>query len=254
MKSLLPFCAFIVLLTSCTTAYKSGQTPDDVYFSPARPHDEYVRTEKSQDRYSYDEQSDDDRYLRMKVRNRRTWSDLDYYYSDPYAFNYNNHNRFNSYGSLYYNTPWNNYYSWNYYYNPYNNYYNPYNNYYSYNNYNPYGSKVIIVNQRPPVYNRPRNFNLNVYNPQPNTNSNNQKSSSRRVYRGDNRNSGYNTNNDSYNSNNNSGKSLRNVFGNNNSSSNNNTPTRQSTTTTPSRSEPSSRPSSSSSNAPVRKF
>src|SRR5688500_14618714 len=113
MKSLLPFCAFIVLLSSCTTAYKTGQTPDDVYYSPARAQDEYVRTENRQeqynrqDRYNQPDQSEDDRYLRMKVRNRRAWSDLDYYYSDPFAYNYNYHNRFNNYGSLYNNTPWN---------------------------------------------------------------------------------------------------------------------------------------------------
>ena len=40
-------------LSSCTTAYKTGQTPDDVYFSPTRPQDEYVRVkEKEDDRIS----------------------------------------------------------------------------------------------------------------------------------------------------------------------------------------------------------
>ena len=37
--------------SSCTTAYKTGQTPDDVYFSPTRPQEEYVRVEKQDDRY-----------------------------------------------------------------------------------------------------------------------------------------------------------------------------------------------------------
>lgn len=247
MKSALPFFAFVLLFTSCTTAYKSGQTPDDVYFSPARPQDEYVRTESRQPKYRYEEQSEDDRYLRMKVRNRRTWSDLDYYYSDPYAYNY--YNRYNTFNSLYYNTPWNYYSSWNYYYNPYNNYYNYYNRY----SYNPYGGKVIVVNPRPPVYNRPRTFNLNVYNP-PSTNSYNPKQQgTRRVYRGDNRNYDYNTN-DGYNSNRNSNNgSLRNIFGTNNS----NTSTQRSSS--PTRSErststPSSSPSRSSTNAPARKF
>lgn len=240
MKSVPLFCLFVVLLSSCTTAYKARQTPDDVYFSPARPHDEYVRTENKQDKYSYNEQSDDDRYLRMKVRNRRTWSDLDYYYSDPYAYNYN---RFNSYGNIYNNTPWNQYSSWNYYYNPYNNYYGST----GYNRHNPYGSNVIIVDRRPPVYNRPRTFNLNVYNPQPNSSD---SKSSRRVYRGDNR----NYNNTDNNSNSNSGSSLRNTFGNTNSSSNN-TSTRQSTAPARTEQPSNSRSSSSSStNAPVRKF
>ena len=253
MKSALPFLTLIVALASCTTAYKSAQTPDDVYFSPARPHaeqNEYVQSDDRGDRYRYDEQSDDDRYLRMKVHNRRTWSNLDYYYSDPFAYNY--YNPYNNYYSPYSSTPWNYYSSWNYYYNPYS-YYSPYSTYYSYNPYfyNSYGSyggsKVIIGNSRPPVYNHPRTFNLNVYNPPANNSMNN---SSRRVYRGDNRNFNYNNSNN-YNSNNNSGSSLRNIFSNSNSSNSSSTPSRSSVST-PSSSP--SRSSSSSTNAPVRRF
>lgn len=259
MKSALPFFALLLLFASCTTAYKSGQTPDDVYYSPARPQAEYVARNDRDDRYQngrqddyrYDEQGEDDRYLRMKVRNRRTWSDLDYYYSDPYAYNYNYRNRFNSYGNVYYNTPWDYYSSWNYYYNPYNNYYNPY--------YNPYGgTNVIVVNPKQPVYNRPRSFNLNVYNP-PASNAYDSKNPSRRVYRGDNRSYDYNSNNSRYNANSDKGSGLRNIFNNSNSNS-------STQSTVPSRSEqrpsnnssttPSSSPSrsSGSTNAPVRRF
>ena len=72
----------VVALNSCTTAYKTGQTPDDVYFSPVRPQDEYVRMEKEDDRqYRYDEDFYEDRYLRMKVRNRYQWNDLNDWYS-----------------------------------------------------------------------------------------------------------------------------------------------------------------------------
>ena len=47
MKSKILLLALIVaVLSSCTTAYKTGQTPDDVYYSPTRPQDEYVRTQK----------------------------------------------------------------------------------------------------------------------------------------------------------------------------------------------------------------
>ena len=28
--------------SSCTSAYKTGPTPDDVYFSPSPPQDEYA--------------------------------------------------------------------------------------------------------------------------------------------------------------------------------------------------------------------
>src|SRR6187551_1082912 len=98
-------------LSSCTTAYKTGQTPDDVYFSPTRPQDEYVRVEeKQEDQYRYDEEYYDDRYLRMKVHNHSQWNNLDDWYSyERYGYSAN---RF--YGSYY-----NPYTSWNYYHNPY---------------------------------------------------------------------------------------------------------------------------------------
>src|SRR5690349_20281267 len=70
----------VVIFTSCTSAYKTGQTPDDVYFSPPRAQDEYVRTkEKDQykERTSYDQDVYyDDYYLRMKAHDRYRWSDL----------------------------------------------------------------------------------------------------------------------------------------------------------------------------------
>src|SRR6185436_13204130 len=86
-------------LSSCTTAYKTGQTPDDVYFSPTRPQDEYVRVEEKQDdRYQYDDKYYDDRYLRMKVHNYSQWSTLDDWYAyDRYGY------RANYYYGTYYN-------------------------------------------------------------------------------------------------------------------------------------------------------
>lgn len=245
MKSVLPYLTSLMLFASCTTAYKAGQTPDDVYFSKARPipervrqNDEYVRADRNDNSYRYDEQTEDDRYLRMKVRNRRTWSDLDYYYSDPLAYNYN---RYNTFYSPYYNTPWNYYSSWNY-------YYNPYNSYYNYNYYNPYGTKLIVVNSRPPVPNRPRTFNLNTYNPPAQNNNYGSKPSSgaRRVYRS----------NDSYNTNNDRGNGLRSIFNDRNSSTQQNTtPVHTDRSSSPSAtSTPSPSRSSSSTNAPARRF
>ena|SRR5215204_2479517 len=96
-------------LSSCTTAYKTGQTPDDVYFSPTRPQDEYVRVEETEEQ-RYNDDYYDDRYLRMKVHNHTQWNYLDDWYSyERYGYSAN---RF--YGSYY-----NPYTSWNYYYNPY---------------------------------------------------------------------------------------------------------------------------------------
>jgi uncharacterized membrane protein YgcG len=130
-------------LTSCTTSYKSGQTPDDVYYSPVRPQDEYVRTEKEDDRsYKSDEEYYDDRYLRMKVHNRTRWSELDEWYSYGNRYNYSSFPHIGIY-----NNPWTPFTYWN-------NYYNPYCH-----------SCCVIVNPKSSVaYNKPRTFNLNTYN------------------------------------------------------------------------------------------
>ncbi len=112
MKSSLLFLAFCVaVFSSCTTAYKSGQTPDDVYYSAAKPQNEYAEAEQEEDRFTgYDDYYYDDRFLRMKVRNRYRWSELETWYGfDRYSTGYNYY-----FGK--YNNPYN---SWNYYYNPY---------------------------------------------------------------------------------------------------------------------------------------
>jgi len=112
MKPAILLLAFsVAAFTSCTTAYRSGQTPDDVYYSAAKPQpeDEEIRKDDNKD-YSYDDQYYDDRYLRMKVQNRYRWNDLnDWYNYDRYSYRYNYY-----FGS--YNNP---YSSWNYFYNPY---------------------------------------------------------------------------------------------------------------------------------------
>jgi len=81
------------LLSSCSTAFKSGQTPDDVYFSPGREPEEEVQVKKSQEKqkeqYLEYVSSLDERYLRMKVANRYRWSgidDFDYWYDSRYDF------------------------------------------------------------------------------------------------------------------------------------------------------------------------
>ncbi len=127
-------------LSSCTTAYKTGQTPDDVYYSPARPQDEYVRVDQDEEKYRYDDQYYDDRFLRMKVQNHYRWDYLNDWYSyDRYGYQYNN----------YYGTYYNPYNSWNYYYNP-----------YCVNTVMVINSK-IAGNMNNPV--KLRNFNLNTY-------------------------------------------------------------------------------------------
>ena len=249
MKSFLPFVTIALVFSSCTAAYNSGQTPDDVYFSPQRLQDEYVRMETKKDRYRYDrsDETEDDRYLRMKVRNRRMWSDLDYYYNDPIAYNYYYHRDYNYYNN-YYSSPWNLYNSWNYYHNPYS-MYNPYG--YGRN----YGKQVYVGGSpsRQQQINTPRRYNLNVYDRNNNAGSPrlNNTTDKNRVYRSSNSNPSYNTPSRD------AGSSLRNVFGNstNSSSSNNNsTPVRVESSSNSSSNSNSSGSSRSGSTAPVRKF
>lgn len=94
-----------VTISSCSTAYKSGQTPDDVYFSPVRAVDEREtreevrRTDNRTDSY-------EEREIRMATRDRR-WRDIndeyDYNYRyDPYRYGYNYGYYYNPY---YYNRP-----------------------------------------------------------------------------------------------------------------------------------------------------
>ncbi len=100
----------IVLLSGCSTAFKTGQTPDDVYYSPGRNQEEtYVKEEQKQlkQKEAYQEYitSQDDRYLRMKVSNYYRWNaidNFDYWNDSRYDFNVCNCN-----------TGWNNYAAWN---------------------------------------------------------------------------------------------------------------------------------------------
>jgi len=115
----------VILLASCSTAYKSGQTPDDLYFSKPKNVEAIV---------SIDEESDDpygDRQIRMGVRNAR-WRTFD----DRYEYDYRY--RPSNYGYVY-----------GYYYNP---YYCPYPAYTS-------GGKYVN-----PTNTTIRTTNLNTYN------------------------------------------------------------------------------------------
>jgi hypothetical protein len=50
---LLLFSGMIIFFCSCSSSHKLGQTPDDVYYSPAQPQDEYVSTSNQQEMDSY---------------------------------------------------------------------------------------------------------------------------------------------------------------------------------------------------------
>lgn len=100
----------IGLLSGCSTAYQSGQTPDDVYYSPAREgmsRREEDNAKEQQERYEEYISSQDDRYLRMKVANRNRWSgidDFDYWYDSRYDFN--RINPYNNWNTYTWNNPW----------------------------------------------------------------------------------------------------------------------------------------------------
>jgi len=214
MKSYLPFLSLALIFASCSTAYKSGQTPDDVYFSPARPQAEYARVQENDDRqYRGDEEYRDDRYLRMKVRNRR-WSTLD----DGYSYNYYPSNPY------LYNSSWSAMNYWNVLYNPY-----------------CCCNTVIINNPKSPVYNKPRMVNLRVFDNLPASTSTNPKARNSYNTRTSSRN-----NNNYQNSGTNAGSFLRNVFGSSGSSSNSTSPSTNSKTYSGSSSGSSSSGSSSS--------
>ncbi|MES1219127.1 MAG: hypothetical protein ABUT20_26715 [Bacteroidota bacterium] len=237
--SILLLALITIVISSCTTAYKTGQTPDDVYFSPAAPQDEYVRTRREDDRrYESTDEYYDDRYLRMKVHNRTRWSSLDdwYYFGERYNYGYSYYNNWNN--------PWNPNTYWNYY-------------------YNPYCSNVGIINPKSSIayssYNHPRTFNLNTYNGNLLNNStgynngytnpkgtgtyyNNSYTSPRNVYNSNNNNS-------------NNGNFLRNIFsGSNNRSSSSSSNSSSNSNSSSSSSSSSSGGSSSGSSAPVRRF
>ena len=92
-------------LASCSTAYKSGQTPDDVYYSPVRVIEE-KKKKKEEVRTNTRYDSYENRAIVMSTRDRR-WRDLDddYDYNcsyDPYRYGYNHGYYYNPY---YYNRP-----------------------------------------------------------------------------------------------------------------------------------------------------
>jgi hypothetical protein len=279
----------IAALSSCSSAYRTGQTPDDVYYSPAPAQDTYVKTDNQQDRDSYYNRNEEQEIRRgiqdSRYRSNVTLS-LGYGYSpyayDPFGYYYNPY-AYNSYGTF--GSP----YGYKGFYDPYgyNSYsYNPYsyNNFgynYGYNYYNPYYGSYY-----PPVYiypgigntttnNGPRRVNLGAYNntgtnantgriSNPNTRSNNGSAPVRTFNQSENRQTGV-------------GNVIRRVFtpssertyttpttsnsrrtynnDNNNTRNTNPTPARTfDNTPSPSTSTPSSSGSSSSGSAPVRTF
>ncbi|MEP6617225.1 MAG: hypothetical protein ABJA57_11625 [Ginsengibacter sp.] len=87
---LIPF--IIAGFSSCSTAYKTAQTPDDVYFSPAPPRAEYVNTENKENKKVNEGgnvyQNTDDIVIGRNIHNRRwrRYHSYDYGYGSPYGY------------------------------------------------------------------------------------------------------------------------------------------------------------------------
>jgi hypothetical protein len=227
MKSYLLLVSLAFIFASCSTAYKTGQTPDDVYYSPERSSDEYVRVEKRNDRqYRNDDNYEEERYVRMKVRNRL------YSVLDDEWYRYDSYSRYNT-GYMSCTSPWNYANYWNYYYNPYGK---------SYVTVSPVGSSAGI-------YNKPRFSNLLVFD----RDLNNNNSAIPKGYRGSS--VKYKDNTENYRSSGtNAGNFLRDAFGTSSTSSSKPAASSSSPSTSSGSSSSSSSSSSGSSSAPVRKF
>jgi hypothetical protein len=158
-KYILPIATVSLFLAGCSAAYKTGQTPDDVYFSSnPKVASDLVRTErrtqtKGGDDYQsyFGAQQQDDNYLRMKVQNGGRWNsidDYDYWYGassyNPFLrpgyssyLGYGGYNPYLGFGGY---SPYSSFgVSYGAFYNPYSTFYSP--GYYSY--------YPVIVNKRP---------------------------------------------------------------------------------------------------------
>jgi len=129
-SKILLFALSVAAISSCSTAYKTGQTPDDVYYSPVKVVEERKETKREEQRY---EKTNNDYEISMSIRDRR-WRDFrdDYQYDNsPYNYCYCNCK----------NTGY---------------YYNPY--------YYPWAIYTITPTYKVPVNSTPRMVNLNTYN------------------------------------------------------------------------------------------
>lgn len=126
------------LLSSCATAFKTGQTPDDVYYSPGRElvstREDETQRKQQQESYQQYQTNLEDEYLRMKISRRYRWDVLDdFSYWNDSRYDYGTYNNYNSYSGLYPKTGL--YANWNY----------GYNNYYPYNGYNGWNSPAYTI-------------------------------------------------------------------------------------------------------------
>lgn len=146
-------------LSSCSSAYRTEQTPDDVYYSPGKPSGYASSGSSNNNSDEYYNANPNDQYLMMKAQDPSRWSAFDDYGYDGFYSPYNSF----GYGFGYYNafSPWSSFGYWN----P---YYAYMNSYYMWNSfYNPYyGGVVVVAGGKYSSYNTFTGlhpFNLNTY-------------------------------------------------------------------------------------------
>ena len=235
-----PIVILSTFLASCSTAYKSGQTPDDVYFSPEKI---YTETANEKDEVQEDRSTLwEEQQIRMRINNVR-WRNLDYSFSyNPYQLGLNDVYNYNTFGQNYY------------YYNPYNNNVLGYNYGSFYNPYYSHGQSILncITPITATTNSTPRFTNLSGYGNTASYNNSNTTNNNTLKYGGIRPIRAYNNSNQSTRV----GSTIRRMYnnGNNNTSTNRTyTPsTNSSTTTTPSSSSSSSSSSGSSNNTVTR--
>lgn len=181
----------VAAFSSCSTAYRTGQTPDDVYYSPAPQENTYVTTATEQDKNSYSYRNQEDLDIRRGIqdpvyRNAITFSmgmGLGYnpYSLSPYSSFNNPFYGYDGYGynpfgykgmyDPYYNAI--GYNNLNFYNSPYG-FYNAYPFGYSYSpysyGYSPYYAPILFSGKTINTNQGPRRYNLNVYGQSPNNN------------------------------------------------------------------------------------
>lgn len=179
----LPLILLVTAFASCQTIYKSGQTPDDVYYSPARAAEEKAEATVRRDVVRpYDAE---EREIRMSAYDPR-WRNIDEY---DYDYTYSPY----QYG-----------YSYGYYYNPY--YYpcpvyitnvailNPKNNTPRMTNLSSYSNtQTVVANQKTGA-----TYNLNTYRNYNNSNRTNSRNIYNRTYSNDRTTSDNSSNSRSY--------------------------------------------------------
>lgn len=184
----------VAVLASCSTAYRTGQTPDDVYYSPAPVQSSYVSSVSDQDRNSYAYNNNSNQSIQLgddgQSPDYNNYNNPITYYNDPITYDLGYGYAPYGYSALSYNPYFNSYGlgSSLYGYDPlgYMNFYNPfaysyygYSGLFGYNNpysfYNPYSLYSLpyyghssSITYGTGVNVGPRKYNLNAYT---NTNS-----------------------------------------------------------------------------------